>query len=220
MPCNGGGWVDIDHVLSREDMFPQDRCDKSGRFQIIAECIRSDDRRARKPRRQILAARFDQEIDNDSMTGLIEAGWAKDNIDWVRREHGGWWQPWFFRASPGHSDFGFARPAELCNILFPNMSDCLGGAFHVTKPSALEGIILRGIVSGGNNSARRLAVHFGVFAPWDSENIATKTAMNDVKEGTTSAIYVPTRTLSVEGRSSPSRPFPSKRSGQSGDSSP
>ena len=64
------------------------------------------------------------------------------------------------RASSGHSDFGFARPAELCNILFPNMSDRLGGAFHVTKPSALEGIILRGIVSGGNDSARRLAVHF------------------------------------------------------------
>ncbi|CAJ1437347.1 unnamed protein product, partial [Effrenium voratum] len=31
--------------------------------------------------------------------------------------------------------------------------------------------------------ARRLAVHFGVFAPWDSENIPTKTAMHDVKEG-------------------------------------
>ena len=24
--------------------------------------------------------------------------------------------------STGHSDFGFARPAELCNMLFPNMS--------------------------------------------------------------------------------------------------
>ena len=32
---------------------------------------------------------------------------------------------------------------ELCNILFPNMSHGLGGAFHMTKPSALEGIILR-----------------------------------------------------------------------------
>ena len=131
----------------------------------------------------MLAARFDQEIDIESMTGLIAAGWTKDNIDWICREHGGWWQPWRIRASSGHSDFGFARPAELCNMLFPNMSDRLGGAYHVTKPSALEGIILRGIVPRGNDSARRLAVHFGVFAPWDSENISTKTAMHDVKEG-------------------------------------
>ena len=152
------------------------------------------------------------------MEGLIAAGWTKKDIDWIRHEHGGWWQPWCIRASSGHSDFGFARPAELCNILFPNMSDLLGGAFHVTKPSALEGIILRGNVPGGNDSARRLAVHFGVFAPWDSENISTKTAMNDVKEGDDLiAIYVPTRKLSVyqsgsrrEERLSPSRPFPSK----------
>ena len=68
----------------------------------------------------------------------------------------------------------------------------------MTKPSALEGIILRGIVPGGNDSARRLAAHFGVFAPWDSENISTKTAMHDSKEGDDlSAIYVPTRKLSV-----------------------
>ena len=68
----------------------------------------------------------------------------------------------------------------------------------VTKPSALEGIILRGIVPGGNDSARRLAVHFGVFAPGDSENISTKTATHDVKEGDDLiAIYVPTRKLSV-----------------------
>ena len=114
----------------------------------------------------------------------------------VRREHGGR-QPWCIRASSGHSDFGFARPAELCNILFPNMSDRLGGAFHVTKPS-LEGIMLRGIVPGGNDSARRLAVHFGVFAPWDSENISTNTGMHDIKEGDDLiAIYVPTRKLSV-----------------------
>ena len=127
------------------------------------------------------------------MTGLIAAGWTKDNIDWIRREHGGWWQPCCIRASSGHSDFGFARPAELCNMLFPNMSDRLGGACHVTNPSAVEGIILRGIVPGGNDSARRLAV-----APWDSENISTKTATHDVKEGDDLiAIYVPTRKLSV-----------------------
>ena len=80
--------------------------------------------------------------------------------------------------------FGFRIRSScptLQNILFPNMSDRLGGAFHVTKPSALEGIILRGIVPGGNDSARRLAVHFGVFAPWDSKNITTKTVMHDVK---------------------------------------
>ena len=58
--------------------------------------------------------------------------------------------------------------------------------------------ILRGIVPGGNDSARRLAVHFGAFAPWDSENISTKTALHDVKEGDDLiAIYVPTRKLSV-----------------------
>ena len=57
----------------------------------------------------------------------------------------------------------------------------------MTKPSALEGIILRGIVPGGNDSARRLAVHFGVFAPWDSKNISTKTVMHDVKEEMTSS---------------------------------
>ena len=83
-------------------------------------------------------------------------------------------------------------------MLFLSMSDRLGGAFHVTKPAALEGIILRGIVPGGNDSARRLAVHFAVFAPWDSENISTKTAMHDVKEGDDLiAIYVPTSKLSV-----------------------
>ena len=39
---------------------------------------------------------------------------------------------------------------------------------------------------------------FGVFAPWDSENVSTKTAMHDVKEGDDLiAIYVPTRKLSV-----------------------
>ena len=42
----------------------------------------------------------------------------------------------------------------ICKILFPNMSDRLGGAFHVTKPSALEGIILRGIVPGGNECTK------------------------------------------------------------------
>ena len=99
IPCNGGGWVNIDHILSREGAFPQDQY----KFQIIAECIRSEDRRARKPRPQILAARFDQEIDIESMTGLIAAGWTKDNIDWIRREHGGWWQPWCIRASSGHA---------------------------------------------------------------------------------------------------------------------
>ena len=182
IPCNGGGWVNIDHILSREDAFPQDRYKKNDRFQIIAKCIRSEDRKAPKPRLQIFAAKFDQEIDMETMTSLKAAGWSKNDIDWVRREHGGWWQPWCMRAS-GHSVFGFARPAELCNILFPNMSDRLGGAFHVTKPSALEGIILRCIVPGGSDSARRLAVHFGVFAPWDSENISTKTAMHDIKGG-------------------------------------
>ena len=81
------------------------------------------------------------------------------------------------------------------------MSDRLGGAFHVTKPSVLEGIILRGIVPGGN--ARRLAVDFGVFAPWDSKNISTKTVMHGVKEGADLiAIYV---------QSKRERPFPSKR---------
>ena len=145
--------MNIDHILDREDAFLQNRHKKSGRFQIIAECIRSEDRRARKPRLQILAARFDQEINIGSMTGLIAAGWTKDNIDWIRHEHSGWWRPWCIRASSGHLHFSFARPAELCNILFPNMSDRLGGAFHVTKPSALEGIILRGIVPGGNDSA-------------------------------------------------------------------
>ena len=54
------------------------------------------------------------------------------------------------------------------------------------------------VVPGGNDSAQRLAVHFGVFAPWDSENISTKTATHDVKEGDDLiAIYVPTRKLSV-----------------------
>ena len=225
IPCNGGGWVDIDDILCREDAFPQDRSRKSDIFQFIAECIRSQDRKARKPRLQILAARFDQVIDDESMAGLIAAGWTKNNIDWIRRERGGWWQPWCIRASSGHSDFGFARPDELCNILFPNMSDCVGGAFHVTKPSALEGIILTGIVPGGNNSARRLAVHFGVFAPWDGENNLAKTAMNDVKEGddlTCQRGHCPCTSQGShrEGRSSPSRPFPSKRSGKSGDSSP
>ena len=114
IPCNGGGWVNIDHILSREGAFPQDRYKKSDKFQIIAECIRSEDRKARKPRLQILAAKFDQEIHMETMTGLIAAGWSKNDIDWVRREHGGWWQPWCIRASSGHSDFGFA-PAELCN---------------------------------------------------------------------------------------------------------
>ena len=156
--------MNIDHILSREGTFPQDRYKKSDNFQIIAVCIRSEDRKARKPRLQILAAKFDQEIDMETMTGLIAAGWSKNDIAGVRRKHGIWWQRWCIRASSGHSDFGFARPAELCNILFPNMSDRLDGSFHVTKQSALEGIILRGIVPGGNDSARRLAVHFGVFA--------------------------------------------------------
>ena len=57
---------------------------------------------------------------------------------------------------------------------------------------------MRGIVPGGNDSARRLAVHFGVFAIWHSENISTKTALHDVKEGDDLiAVYVPTRKLSV-----------------------
>ena len=72
IPCNGGGWVDIDHILSRESAFPQDRYKKSGRFQMIAECIRSEDRKARKPRLQILAAKFDQVIDIETMEGLID----------------------------------------------------------------------------------------------------------------------------------------------------
>ena len=181
--------------------------------QIIAECIRSEDRRARKPRLQILAAKF-----------YIAAGWTKNDIDWVRREHGGWWQPWCIRASSGR----FARPAKLGNILFPNMSDRLGGAFHVTKPSALEGIILRGIVPGGNDSARRLVGHFGVFAPWDSENISTRLQRTMSKREMTSPPSTcqqgngPRTSQESHGikRSSPLRPFPSKRSGQSGHPSP
>ena len=110
--------MNIDRILSREDAFPQDRYKKNDRFQIIAECIISKNRKARKPRLQILAANFDQEIDMETMTGLIAAGWSKNDIDWVRREHGGWWQPCCIRASSGHSDFGLACPAELCNILF------------------------------------------------------------------------------------------------------
>ena len=70
----------------REDVFPHNRYKKSDRFQIIAKCIRSEDRRARKPRLQILAARLDQEIDIDLITGLIAAGWTKGNIDWIRHE--------------------------------------------------------------------------------------------------------------------------------------
>ena len=50
------------------------------RFQAIAECIRSEDRRARKPRLQILAARFDQEIDNETTQGLIIAGRTKSRV--------------------------------------------------------------------------------------------------------------------------------------------
>ena len=94
IPCNGGGWVNIDHILDREDVFPQYRYKKSDIFQIIAECVRSEDQRARKPRLQILSARFDQEIDIGSIQSLIAAGWAKESIDWIRREHNGWWQPW------------------------------------------------------------------------------------------------------------------------------
>ena len=124
--------MNIDHILDREDAFPQNRHKTSDRFQIIAECVRSEDRRARKPRLQILAARFDQEINVGSMTGLIAAGWTKDNIDWIRHEHSVFWQPWCIRASSGHSDFEFACPAELCNILCPNMSDPIAWAGHST----------------------------------------------------------------------------------------
>ena len=192
IPCNGGGWVDIDHILNRESAFPQDRYKKSDRFQMIAESIRSEDRRARKPRLQILAAKFDQEIDMDR-----SHSWTKKDIDWIRREHGGWWQPWCIRASSGHSDFGFARPAELCNILFPNMSDRLGGAFHVTKPSALECIFLRGIVPGGNDktgSTLRSMCTLEQREHLDQD----RNARCQRKEGDDLiAIYVPTRKLSV-----------------------
>ena len=199
--------MNIDHILSREDAFAQDRYRKSDKFQIIAECIRSEDRRARKPRLQIVAARFDQEIDIESMSGLIAAG-GQHRLGSSRARR--------TVATMVHSS-GFARPAELCNMLFPNMSDRLGGAYHVTKPSALEGIILRGIVPGGNDSARRLAVHFG--APWDSENISTKTATHDVKEGDDLiAIYVPTRKLSVyQSGVTSGGTIVAKRSGQCGD---
>ena len=122
LPCNGGGWVNIDHILSREDAFPQDRCRSNDKFQITAERVRSEDRRARKPR-------------------LQTHGWTMDSS-----------RAWRMVATIVHSSivgtFGFWFPAELCNMLFPNMSDRLGGACHVTKPSALEGIILRGIVPG------------------------------------------------------------------------
>ena len=94
IPCNGGGWVNIDYIPDREDVFSQYRCRKGDRLQIIAECVRSEDRKARKPRLQILAARFDQEIDIGSIKVLIAAGWTKESIDWIRREHNGWWQPW------------------------------------------------------------------------------------------------------------------------------
>ena len=50
---------------------------------MIAECIRSEDRKARKPRLQILAAKFDQEIDMETMAGLKAAGWSKNDIDWI-----------------------------------------------------------------------------------------------------------------------------------------
>ena len=93
-------WRRMGDILSRESALPQDRYKKSDRFQMIAECIRSEYRKARKPRLQILAAKSDQEIDMVETTeGLMAAGWSKNNIDWIRREHGGWWQPWCTRAS-------------------------------------------------------------------------------------------------------------------------
>ena len=50
------------------------RYKKSDKFQMIAECIRSEDRRhTRKPRLQVVAAKFDQEIDMETMAGLIAA---------------------------------------------------------------------------------------------------------------------------------------------------
>ena len=177
IPCNGGGWVNIDRILDREDV------------RVPAASVQKG--RQIPNHRRVHQVRRSESTEAETANPRCEirprdaAGWTKENIDWIRRERNGWWQPWCVRASSGHSDFGFARPAKLCNILFPNMSDRLGGAFHVTKASALEGIILRGIVPGGNDSARRLAVHFGVFAPWGRENISPSTCQQESCPGGT-----------------------------------
>ena len=189
---------------------------------MIAECIRSEDRRARKPRLQILAAKFDQEIDAETIEGLIAAGWTKKDIDWIRRKHGG---PCCIRASSGHSDFGFARAAELCNILFPNMSERLGGAFHVTKPSALEGIILFLAAMTVREDWRYTS---GYLRLGTARTSRPRPQCTMSKRETTSSPSIcrqgscqcTSQGSCREERLSPSRPSPSKREGRSGNSSP
>ena len=67
IPCNGGGWVNIGHILDCEDVFPQYRYRKGDRFQIIAECIRSEDRKARKPRLQTSPANNGKRLPRHAM---------------------------------------------------------------------------------------------------------------------------------------------------------
>ena len=48
--------------------------------------------------------------------------------------------------------------------------------------------------------AERLALHFGVFAPWEKMNVATRTTLRNLKTGDPIAIiYIPSPTLARYG---------------------
>ena len=59
----------------------------------------------------------------------------------------------------------------------------LGGAFHTTSCRNFNSIVDKGILPGSNLNGEyasryasgRVRSYYGVFAPWDNRNIATKT---------------------------------------------
>lgn len=148
--------MNIEEILRRNDIFPKDWCNDKW-FIAIIDVIRRHERSGRKPRFQILAARFDQEIDHADTRKIIESGWSQGGVN--RVHHNGWWQPWRVRATSGRSEFKFARPAELWNMLIPIMSGKPGGSYHVTRTSTLDSIFSQ--VGCAQRNEQRLAIHFG-----------------------------------------------------------
>ena len=150
--CNCGGWVNIEETLRRNDIFPREWYNK----RLIAM---QHERSGRKPRFQILAAGCDQEIhraglERSSNPDQINTSTASGEI----RSDGG---------SPGasgppqHIRTSSSRGQQSGAVLNPVMSEKLGGSYHVTRTSVY---------------VWRLATHFNIFAPWDPENVSTKTS--------------------------------------------
>ena len=83
------------------------------------------------------------------------------------RSSGGWFRAQCIGATAGHSNFCFANPVALSNMLFFHRRFCPASSVLDLSPFWQQG-----------RPVRSIAVHFGVFAKWDKDNMtSTRSAL-------------------------------------------